>query len=482
MQANAPSPSRAARTRRPLPFDTVVLASIGGLLALLAFVVVLGDRVGVTIDRVAPLGEGARSTAPILVHFSEAMQRETAEARFRIEPAVPGVFRWSTRQLNFQPSAALTPGQTYTVTMDAGALSEGGRTVLSAYTFQFTVRRPRVAYLYPTDSLPQNIWIADPADPASAQQVTFSPTTVFDFSVSPDGSQIAFSEKNADGTSNIKLLTLETGALVQVTNCPDSDCTTPVWRPDGDVIAYERIDFNSTLENVGTSPTRIWLIELNTLSAESAAQNRPLFSDGQILGFNAQWSADGQRIALYNAASQGEILIYDFPTGSLTAVPSTAGQSGALSPDGNRIVYPEILITEGSAARAYLRVADLQSGRVGYLSQPGDPVDDRRAQWRPDGRMLAVARSTEATGRGFQIVLVNPDDGTSTPVTDDPRYSNQLFYWNPNGTALVVQRFPEFTAEGAPNNLGRPEIWTIDAETGEGTFIASNGYLPRWVP
>ncbi len=33
-----------------------------------------------------------------------------------------------------------------------------------------------------------------------------------------------------------------------------------------------------------------------------------------------------------------------------------------------------------------------------------------------------------------------------------------------------------------PNNLGRPEIWTLDVATKAMTKVATNGYLPRWVP
>lgn len=463
-------------------FDRAAVGAVAAMALLIALTIGLGDRVGITIARVAPLGEGARSTSPLSIAFSENMNRESAQTRFRTEPALVGAFRWNGRQMLFQPSTALMPGQTYMAILEAGATSDNGRAVLDEYRYSFTIRTPRVAYLFPSTTFPQNVWIADPTDPASAQQLTFSPTTVYDFSVSPDGGRIAFSEKNSNGTSNIKLLDLETGGLVQLTNCPDSDCTTPVWRPDGQVIAYERVDFNTDLNAVGQSPTRIWLIDLATITPTTPAANRPLFSDSQYLGFSAQWSADGTRIALFNAASQGEILVYDFTDNNITAIPSTAGDMSALSPNGRRVVYPETVFQEGQSVRAFLRIANLDTGEITVLSDPSQPVDDRRARWRPDGEMLAVARTTESTGRGYQIYLVNPEDGTSQALTDDTRYSNQLFLWDPTGRQLVVQRFPELDANGLPNNLGLPEIWTLDVETGALTEVVENGYLPRWVP
>jgi Tol biopolymer transport system component len=244
-----------------------------------------------------------------------------------------------------------------------------------------------VAYLAPANSAPFNIWIADPANPAAAQQVTFSPSGIWDYSVSPDGAQIAFSEKNGNtGTSDIKLLDLDSGAIRQLTNCLDADCKTPTWRPDGQVIAYERVDFNSDLTQVGVGPTRIWLIDLNT----NPATTQPLFSDTQMLGYGVQWSADGNRITVYDSSNQG-IVLHDFDTDATSIIPSRFGGSGWLSPDGTRIVFPEVLLDENQA-RTYLRIVDLETQQLSMLTAVDDPVDDDTAAWSPTGELLAIGR------------------------------------------------------------------------------------------
>lgn len=458
-------------------FDLIVIAAIAVLIAGISVTILLGDRVGVTLERVTPLGM-ARSTNRITLQFSETMNRDTVTERLRFEPELPGSVSWNADTLIFTPEEAMPPGTGYTVTLEAGAQSDSGREVLSEYQFSFTVRTPRIAYLFPADDFPQNVWIVDPLVPDSAEQITFSPTGVYDFAISPDGSSIAFAENNPDGTNDIKLLNFETGALTQLTNCPDSACTTPTWRPDGNTIAYERIDFNSDLAGqVGNSPTRVWILDLTV----TPPTTRPLFSELQILGFNAQWSADGSRIAVFDA-SAGTILVYDFNDSTLIGIPSRAGSSGALSPDGRRLVFPETAIIEGSGARTYLRVADLDSSEVIYLSTPDDGTDDRRAQWRPDGEVLAVSRRNEAEIRGTQLYLVDPVTGAAERLTNDPRYANDFFWWDPTGTQLVIQRFPELDENMQPNNLGRPEIWTLNTETGEMIQAAVNGFVPRWVP
>src|SRR5215207_9603578 len=367
-------------------FDRVVALVLLVLVAGIALTVALGDNVGVTLIKVAPLGT-ARSTSPVSIQFSEAMNRDSVGERLRLEPAQTGEIAWNGSTLLFHPDTPLKPGQGYTVVLEKGATSEEGRAILSEYRFSFTVRSPRVAYLLPADATPQNIWIADPTNPDSAQQVTFSPGGIYDFGVSPDGSQIAFAEHNSStNTADIKLLDLETGSITQLTNCPDSDCTTPVWRPDGRTIAYNRVDYNSDLASVGSSPTRVWLIDLT----QTPPTTRPLFADLQILGYEPQWSADGTRIAVFNR-DEG-VLIYDFETNNISVVPSRSGSTGAFSPDGTKVVYPEFAFAEGQEPRSNLRLADLETEEIRALTEEGEPLKDDRVTWSPNGDVLAIAR------------------------------------------------------------------------------------------
>ncbi len=452
---------------------------VGAVVALIAFTLVVGDRVGVSVERASPLGQ-ARSTSTISMTFSETMNRDSVTARVQIDPPLDGTFTWSVQTLFFAPSQVMTPGEAYTVRLTRGATSESGRAVLSDVEFSFQVRTPRVAYLYPSDDAPQNIWVVDPVLPGSNAQVTASPTGIYDFAVSPDGSQIAFAERGTDGSNDIKLIDLDTGGIIQLTNCQDASCTTPVWRPDGNVIAYERVEYNSDA-NVGRSPTRIWLLDPTV----TPATTRPLLNESQILGYNAQWSADGGRIALFDTAS-ASILIYDFATGEILAIPSRSGTSGALSPDGNRLIFTEIAPgAEGQSFRQYLRSVQLDTRELSYISTPDDPLEDQDARWNPDGEFLAVTRryTDERYTRGHQLVLIpitTPDD--ARVLTGDPNYADGAFSWDATGAQLVIQRLRVINEDGQPDNLARPTVWTLDVATGMLTRVAENAYLPKWVP
>ena len=334
----------------------------------------------------------------------------------------------------------------------------------------------RVAYLAPADTAPQNVWIADPADPASAQQVTFSVGGVLNFDISADGTRLAFAERRSEtGRSDIMLLNLHSGALQQLTNCPTSDCDAPVWRPGGQMIAYERVDDGG---GQAASAARVWLIDLTT----TPATTRPLFADAHLLGYGPQWSADGARIAMFDDSSQG-ILVYDFNDDTTAYIPAHAGGDLSLSPDGTRVVFPRTII-EGAEARSHLQMADLAANEIVDLTSPDEPQDDTQSDWNPDGVRLALARRylDERYTRTRQLYLLDTSTGETVPLVEDPRYFHGFFSWDPQGRRLVLQRFPELTADGQLNSAGRPEVWTYNLDSGALTLVAENAYLPRWVP
>jgi Tol biopolymer transport system component len=278
---------------------------------------------------------------------------------------------------------------------------------------------------------------------------------------------------------DIKMLDVDTGGIEQLTNCADSECKTPVWRPDGQLIAYERIDLNSSLGNqVGASPTRIWIIDLSS----TPATTRPLFDDSQILGYGVRWSADGTRISMFDYSSQG-ILVHDFRDSTNEIIPSKYGNPGELSPDGTKMIYPEITMANNEAT-SYLQIVDLVSNNIQRLTTPDDPVDDDNAVWSPDGKFLIVGRRylDERMTRGRQIYEVNPVDSKAEPLIVDPDYQNGIFALDPTGTQIVLQRFPDPVAMNDMNNQGLPEIWTYDMQTKALVKVSDNAFVPRWVP
>ena len=343
----------------------------------------------------------------------------------------------------------------------------------------------RVVFVMPDENGVNNLWLIDPQNSDAPEQLTFVTTTIHDYSVRTDGNFIAYAERIADApnrNAEIKLLNMRTRTSQQLTNCvaEDADCTTPVFRPDGRMIAYQRTELNSAL-GLGVSPNRVWLLDING----DTVTNTPLIADSQVLGYTPKWSADGTKLAFYDTAQSG-IYIYDFAATSaedsaFALIPTNYGTVGDFSPDGEFMIFPEIQLG-GPLVRATLQIADLNAGTFTTISE--SDLDDQEAVWSPDGQTLAVARRyiDDRITRGHQLFLYNVSDQTFSPLIYDERYLHSYFSWSPDGRYLLMNRFQVLTDDGESNSQGTLEIWIYDMQTGNFNQIVTNGYQPRWLP
>jgi Tol biopolymer transport system component len=343
---------------------------------------------------------------------------------------------------------------------------------------------PRVAFLRADAAGIANLWLVDPADPDDAEQLTASQFGIFDYAPGPRGRYIAYTERDfQSGNADIYLLDLRTGDVEQVTDCinQDADCTGPVWHPDGDLIAYQRIDLNTDF-GMPSSPNRVWLLDI----AASPTTTRPLIDDSQVIGYAPVFSPDGAHLAFYDPTNRG-IIIYNFdapPEDALFFVPSESGEVGAFSPDGNRMIYTEIL-TGGEFVRAYLQVADLASRETNVLTTADEGASDQGAVWSPNGNVIALQRKYYDNERftvGHQVYVIDARDGDIAPLLVDERYNHGALSWSPEGDALLMGRFAMLDESGNPSGTGALEVWTYDMETRRLRQITADGYLPAWVP
>jgi len=339
----------------------------------------------------------------------------------------------------------------------------------------------RVAYLRLDDEGKYyQIFATDPNDLNNKRQLTNTSNGIYDFDASSDGRTIVYTTRDPiTFHADLYLLDVASGRATLLTNCKgeDSDCFAPIFNPNGTQIAYERVPLNSDL-GTGIGSPRIWIIDISV----QPASNTPLINETQILGTGAVWSGNGSHIAFYDNANGG-IVVYTLADGNFQFIPSTFGVTGALSPDGDRAIYPE-MIFDGSVSRAYLQIADLAGGVSQILTDPSEMTDDQTAAWKPNSPIVAIGRRymDDRYTRGGQIYLLNSDTLSVEPLVIDPRYSSGFFLWDADGERLVMQRFQQIGDDGLPYNRGTTEVWVYELATERLIKIDDNARNPRWLP
>ncbi len=459
------------------PFDRLIGVVFIGLIAAIVGVIALGDQAGVGVQLIDPATDSGSGTA-LTVHstwalhlrFTEPMN--TASVHLRFAPVLDGVLTGSGTQLTFTPTYALTPGTVYTMSIQAGAQSARGRTVQQSATWTLTVALPTILYLAPAirdrTNIPINLWqITSSGTPI---QITHSDYGVDDFAPSPDGMQVAFSQRNSSGKTDLYLLSTTTDKIRQITRCVDAPCRAPSWSPDGGRLVYERADTTRP-----DSDVRAWVLDLSTL------QTVPLLTDSRWLGKTPRWSPDGKTISLFDH-NEGGIFLVDVATGSESFIQTLEDDAGQFAPAAHQqLVYRELVMAPQGALRR-LAVADFGSAAHTLRPLPspdGALTDDTAALWNPDGQHLVVMRryidDPRATPEA-QVYEVDATTGEARPLVVDPMYAHGYLSWRPDGGQLLMQRYPF----DDPN--GQTGIWVYDAASKALRQVAHNGFFPQWLP
>jgi Tol biopolymer transport system component len=481
------APSRRSNsntTRTTLErLDYIVLAVIGVLLGLTTLVILGGDRVGITIRRTTPQGV-ASSQASIQIAFDESIDPASVNGNIQVSPQVTGRVSVDDYLVSFTPDKPLSQGQVYQVTVGAGVRSVRGRSFLTAQSWEFRVRPAYVIYLSPASSPIQNLSLIDPDAPAEAQNppeaITRTENGILSYDISRDGSRIVFAQLEGQGKASLYTWDARTNTIEILVDCPDAACTNPAWQPDGNMVAFERTDLNTT---TGLQPgvSRVWLYDAVNFAL------RPVFADSQRIGYSPRWSPDGSKLALYDASGDG-IIIYSIATGATQKIDTPQGDAGLFSPDGRWIAFPKIVSVNDGAGNvryvSHIVLADL-SGDVPVqrdLLPDSDPNSDVEAMWSADSTALYVARRLPPTATGgggvtgALLYRVEIATGEAVPLLTDAEYSNGGMVLDPSGERLAFQRF----AIGQPG--GRVEIWTLDLATRQAQKLVVDGSNPRWLP
>lgn len=447
-------------------FDRTVIAILFALVLVIGVVTALGDHVAMTVASFQPAdGASPAVTTDVRITFAEPVQQASAEAAFGIEPAVDGVISWDGDTLVFVPDVGFASGRSYTVTLAPGATSQSGRVMRRALSWAFTPRDSSVLYLSPADQAVRNLWRISTSG-GEPEEVYAPEGGVYDFAASPDGTQIAVTVLSNDATTDIWLIDIDGGGRRRLTDCAPGSCSGPDWSPDGELIAYERRSESLT----GTpGPSRIWLYDV------TIDETAVVFEDSQVLGYTPQWSADGSRLAFFDANSQA-IRILELATGDTILIPSHMGEVGSFSANGLQMVYVDI---RPVGQQYYPQLWFSSLGPDDGVQQVfDDPKEDHSPSWSPDGRWIAFSRRLLDRSNGWanQLMLLDAESDELIQATNDPVMNNTAYVWSPASDRILVQRFD------LEQTNATPQLWLYTLDSGDFTLLAENAFNGQWLP
>lgn len=453
--------------------DRAALIFITAALTIIALLVARGDQVGVQVVRTAPESGATDVTtrAQLALTFSELMDTASVEGRVQLTPLLTGTLRWNGSTAFFVPQTALQPDTLYTVTVQSGAVSARGRPFLRDWQWSFHTGHPRMVYLAPATDI-GDLYRHEADGTSPAVRLTSEPNGVFDYAISPDGKRIVYSAtRDETGARDLWIVNTDGSGRERLLACVDMICQAPSWSADGLVVAYEQRNLVAGPQGNVPGPSRIWLFDINSRTGA------PLLSDSQELGTLPRWAPVGQSLAYYDPQSS-TITVVDVVSGERTQLPSVMGDSGAWSPNGQQIVYPELVAVDAGSYSQLLR-ADVARGVITAV-MPLSNTNDASVAWSPDGTLIAFTRQRSG-GAGFsalgsQIWISTPEGDIMRQVTDDPGFIYGGLAWSPDSQWLAVVR----------NNLQipnpQPEVWLVRADGKQVIRVMENATLPAWIP
>ena len=310
----------------------------------------------------------------------------------------------------------------------------------------------------------------DDTDPATSQSETGTTPT----------DQIMFNGllKNASGETVSEygiLMVNSDGTDLQRINPDGMLDYSPDWSPNGRRIAFFRI--LTPLDESETPRTVI-------VTTDADGANEQTLTDEAEVALNPVWSPDGQRIAFQRIADPTEpmdewnivISVMDADGSNLHDVGSVG--PGLLvgvtvpswSPDDNELVFGGVARTLGAPlaeAETLITVMDTDGTNARELLGPEVLGNDAilSTDWSPDGSTIAFVRYrssalgegriTEATETIESIWLVDTDGSNPRSITADQLLAAFFPAWSPDGSQIA------FVGWEGPADTG---IYVIDAD------------------
>ncbi len=279
---------------------------------------------------------------------------------------------------------------------------------------------------------------------------SYSPSLHTDPVLSPDGSRIAYRNRNGD-TREIYVMNADGSNPVRLTSGAwDYD---PAWSPDGQMIAFTRLDSTGSSVNI---------------IQPDGSNLRKVFDGGVLANYalsqNAVWSFDGKKLLISDTVTpddfgvpRDDLTALDIATGATTILDRGNIGTASWSPAENKVLYTrfQAIPTGGSSnGGSDIFIIDGDGGNKTQrtFAQFDGSKTNRSPCWSPDGKRIVftslstnyAAYTMDITGQNrLQVSLNTGDDVTKASWSGDGEYiffsrNSQLYQVSPDGGAETL--------------------------------------------
>ena len=308
-----------------------------------------------------------------------------------------------------------------------------------------------------------SLLIAGPAWSQGLQsQDLYKLQSVGDVHASPDGRHIVYSVQSSDrpGRPYSRLWILDVASR-QARRIGSDSASTPVWSPDGSLIAYTgREDDESGLMIVKPDGTG------ETLLAPIQGTNHPLPSSGDRIA----WSPDNKQVAFISATPGPEIDANGDPMVITRYLYKPTASEGLTRFNDNR--------------RLHIFVVDIATKQVRQLTTGN--YYEHSIDWSPEGdEIMFVSNRSPDPDRFFNydIFAVKVADGTIRRLTDtkSAEYRPQ---WSPDGRTIAFQATTR-PLTSSETTMEDTHVWVMGADGSDRRELCkvdNRQGAPKWSP
>lgn len=318
-----------------------------------------------------------------------------------------------------------------------------------------------IAYLGNPLESPE-VWLTN-LDGSSPVQLTHTQGKVYDFSISPDGDNLAYSALNEDGGADIYLIDREGNAVETLVQCGKSHCEQFVWQRGGILAAYSQyirgLDFDS----------QIHLIDGVT------GEEQKFPGGAELNGAYPSFSPDGQYLAFFDTTDRA-IHIINLASGENIRGLASEPEFGSWTRDSKELFFTHTIMN-GLLPQSRLYRFNLDTRQVTpFLQDELAGYDASPIEWSPDGEWGVFGLTDSDIQSGQQIYTVRKDGEDLQATTSEPGTSNAAYHWSPSGEQIVFQRYRAGMVDA------KPQIAMWDRRSGTTLILSENGAMPAWLP